>query len=115
MAEILRPGVSEWMLTNRDGSTNVFPVASVIRVGEGNLQRADRAEIAQKLLPLRIKFVSSSVWSDENRNAGSSTVTLLLLGLLGIVLAGEQLLAYLASYHVTSATTRSLSPARTSR
>ena len=66
-----------------DGGSVITPVAEV-----------------QKLAPLDVKFVSSSVWSEENRTAGSSTLTLLLLGLLGIVLAGEQLLAYLASYHV---------------
>jgi hypothetical protein len=51
---------------------------------------------------LEVKFVTSSVWSEENRTAGSSTLTLLLLGLLGALLAGEQLLAYWASYHVAS-------------
>ena len=101
--EILRPGISEWVLTRNDGRGQVIPVASVIRVGEGDLSRANPAEIVQSLLPLEVKFVSSSVWGQENRTAGSSTLTLLLLGLLGIVLAGEQILAYWASYHISSA------------
>lgn len=100
--EMLRPGVSEWVLTRTDGRGEVIPVASVIRVGEGDLSRADPAEIQQELMPLDVKFVSSSVWSEENRTAGSSTLTLLLLGLLGTVLAGEQLLAYWASYHIST-------------
>ncbi len=100
--EILRPGIDEWGLTRIDGSGQVIPVASVIQVGEGDLTRADPAVIAQQLLPMEVKFVSSSVWSEENQSAGSSTLTLLLLGLLGTVLAGEQLLAYWASYHVAS-------------
>ena len=100
--EILRPGISEWMLTRSDGRGEVIPVASVIRVGEGDLSRADPAEIKQELLPLDVKFVSSSAWSEENRTAGSSTLTLLLLGLLGTVLASEQLLAYWASYHIST-------------
>jgi hypothetical protein len=99
--EILHPGISEWMLTRSDGSGQVIPVASVIRVGEGDLARADPASIGQQLLPLEIKFVTSSVWSEENRTAGSSTLTLLLLGLLGTILAAEQSLAYWASYHVS--------------
>ncbi len=98
--EVLHPGISEWVLTGSDGRGKVVPVAGVIRVGEGDLSRADPAEIQQELLPLEVKFVSSSVWSEENRNAGSSTLTLLLLGLLGTMLAGEQLLAYWASYHI---------------
>lgn len=99
--EILHPGVSEWAVTRADGSGEVIPVASVIRVGEGDLVRADPALIQQQLLPLEIKFVTSSVWSEENRTAGSSTLTLLLLGLLGTILAAEQSLAYWASYHVS--------------
>jgi Aerotolerance regulator N-terminal len=109
VAEILRPGISEWMLTRNDGRSEVIPVASVIQVGEGDLARADPALIQQQLLPLDVKFVSSSSWSEENRAAGSSTLTLLLLGLLGTILAGEQMLAYWASYHVTPTANRSTS------
>lgn len=101
--EILRPGISEWGLVRADGSGQVIPDASVIHVGEGDLTRADPAAIAQQLLPVEVKFVNSSVWSEENLAAGSSTLTLLMLGLLGLVLAGEQLLAYWASYHVSPA------------
>ncbi len=101
---LLRPGVSEWALTRSTGQGAVLPVASVIRIGEGDLSRANPNEIQQELLPLDVKFVSSTVWSDENRTAGSSTLTLLLLGLLGTILAGEQFLAYWASYHVAPKT-----------
>lgn len=101
VSEILQPGISEWMLTRSDGRGEVIPVSSVIRVGEGDLSRADPASIQQQLLPLQVTFVTSSVWSEENRTAGSSTLTLLLLALLGTILAGEQMLAYWASYHVS--------------
>ena len=99
--EILKPGISEWSITRVDGRSEVVPVASVIHSGEGDLARADPAAIAQQLLPLEVMFVSSSAWSEENRTAGSSTLTLFLLGLLGIILAAEQMLAYWASYHVS--------------
>lgn len=101
VGEILQPGISEWMLTRSDGRGEVIPVSSVIRVGEGDLSRADPAAIQQQLLPMDVAFVTSSVWSEENQTAGSSTLTLLLLGLLGTILAGEQMLAYWASYHVS--------------
>ena len=96
---MLRPGISEWALTRSDGSGQVVPVSSVIRAGEGDLRRADPASIAQQLQPLEIRFVSSSMWSDENRAAGSSMLTLFLLSLLALVLAAEQALAFWASYH----------------
>ena len=106
VSEVLRPGISEWALTRADGRGQVIPVASVIRVGEGDLRRSNTAEIQQGLMPLEVKFISSSQWSAENQTVGSSTLTMLLLGLLGLVLAGEQMLAYWASYHV-AATKRS--------
>jgi len=99
--ELLRPGVAEWMLTRSDGRTEVRPVASVLRVGEGDLRRADQRSIAQQLLPVEVSFVSSAQWSDEHQSAGSSTLTLVLLGLLAAILAAEQALAYWASYHVS--------------
>ena len=102
VAEILHPGISEWALTRIDGSGQILPVASVIRIGEGELERADAAAIQQQLLPLQITFMKSSAWSDENQATGSSTLTLLLLGLLGLILAAEQLLAYWASYHASA-------------
>ena len=101
VTEMLHPGISEWALTRTDGSGQILPVASVIRVGEGELERADAAAIQQQMLPLQITFISSSAWSDDNQATGSSTLTLLLLGLLGLILAAEQLLAYWASYHAS--------------
>ncbi len=102
--ELVKPGISEWGLTRVDGRGEVIPVASVIQVGEGDLRRSSSAEVQQALLPIDVQFVSSSAWSEENQTAGSSTLTLVLLGLLGTVLAGEQMLAYWASYHVAPST-----------
>ncbi len=102
LEELVKPGISEWGLMHVDGRGEVVPVASVIQIGEGDLRRSTSAEIQQALLPVDVQFLSSSTWSEENQTAGSSTLTLVLLGLLGIVLAGEQLLAYWASYHVAS-------------
>ena len=96
----LRPGISEWSMMAVDGSMIVTPTAGVIRVGEGDLRRADQAEIAQTLLPIEVKFMTSSAWSDQNQTAGNSALSLLLLGLLAALLAAEQALAYWASYHV---------------
>ena len=99
--EIIRPGIAEWMLTRVSGRTDVTPVASVIRVGEGDLTRANQSEIARELMPVEVEFVSSSVWSEENQTAGSSIISLALLGLLAGFLAIEQLLGYWAGYHVS--------------
>jgi hypothetical protein len=96
----LHPGISEWSMVAIDGSVVVKPSSGVIRVGEGDLKRADQAQIAQSLLPTEVKFVTSSAWSNQNQAAGSSALSTLLLGLLVAFLAAEQALAYWASYHV---------------
>lgn len=99
--EVLQPGISEWTLAGTDGRKKIIPVASVLRVGEGDLSRESHASIAQQLLPMNVRFVNSSAWSEQTSNAGSSTITLVLLALLAAFLAGEQALAYWASYHVS--------------
>ncbi len=103
--DVLNPGISEWAFTQTDGRVKIVPVASVIRTGEGNLKRTDPAIIQQGLLPVEVKFLSSEAWNAENQTAGSSTLTLFLLGLLITLLAAEQALAYWASYHTASPST----------
>ena len=99
IADLLRPGVSEWSLTRDDGSVEIVPEATVIRSGEGDLRRADPAEIRRGLEPIEVRFVSSAAWSEENRGAGGSTLALVMLGLLAGLLGAEQWLAHWASYH----------------
>ena len=102
--DMLRPGISEWVLTRSEGQAKVVPVASVIRIGEGDLKRADASAVQQELLPIEVRFLSSEAWSEENQVAGSSTLALYLLALLGLLLAAEQALAYWASYHPPAGT-----------
>lgn len=97
--EILRPGLFEWGLLKADGGSRVIPAACTIVGGEGDLGRADAAEIRRSLLPIDVQFVSSDDWRQQNQFAGSSTLGMMLLALLGLLLAAEQALAYWASYH----------------
>lgn len=97
--ELLTPGITEWQLVRLDGPAELVPVAAVIQPGEGDLTRVSSVEIIRGLDPLDVEFVSSGQWSDANQSSGSSTVTLVLLGLLVLMLAAEQALAYWASYH----------------
>lgn len=100
--DLLRPGLFEWGLLKADGGSEVVPLATTIVGGEGDLDRADAEEIRRALLPLEVQFVSSDDWSQQNQIAGSSTLGMMLLGLLGLLLATEQALAYWASYHAKS-------------
>ncbi|MCC9601727.1 BatA domain-containing protein [Stieleria sp. JC731] len=97
--EFLRPGLFEWGVMSTEGVSSVIPLATTIAGGEGDLQRADAAEIRQALLPIEIQFISSDDWRNQNQYAGNSSFGLAMLGLLAILLICEQFLAYLASYH----------------
>jgi hypothetical protein len=97
--ELLKPGIVEWGLLKADGGGIVLPSAAQLENGEGDLERADAAEIRRELLPLKVRFVSTADWSQENQLAGSSSIGLMLLAIAGLLLAAEQALAYWASYH----------------
>ncbi|MEM9586923.1 MAG: VWA domain-containing protein, partial [Planctomycetota bacterium] len=99
LVDFLRPGVGEWQLTRVDGQSQVVPVAANVRIGEGELGRVQRKEVLAMLAPADVQFVSSGAWSDQNQTAGSSFLSLVLLGMLAVVLSTEQALAYWASYH----------------
>ncbi|OYP28870.1 BatA domain-containing protein [Rhodopirellula sp. MGV] len=108
--EYLRPGLFEWGIMSTEGTPSVRPVASTIAGGEGDLARADFAEIRQSLLPIEIQFISADDWRNQNQYAGNSAFGLAMLVLLGILLAIEQTLAYLASYHAKGIDSSSRGP-----
>ena len=100
--EFLRPGITELGMLKADGGGVVVPSVAVIQPGEGDLRRADSADIRTSLLPLEIEFVSSRDWTRQIQSTGSSSLGLILLALLALVLAAEQALAYFASYHTST-------------
>jgi len=99
---LLQIGTGEWVLTKLDGQTEVEPVAIVIENGEGDLKRVDSVEVQRAVRPVDVRFVSASELAEQYGGGSGSTTTLLLLGLLGMLLAGEQCLAYALSYHPPS-------------
>lgn len=96
---LLQTGTGEWVLTKLDGQVEVEPVAIVIEPGEGDLRRVEPAEVQRSVRPVDVRFVSAGDLVDQYGGNSGSTTTLLLLGLLGMLLAGEQFLAYASSYH----------------
>lgn len=96
---LLQIGTGEWVLTRLDGQTEVEPVATVIENGEGDLKRVEPVEVQRAVRPVDVRFVSAGELADQYGGGSGSTTTLLLLGLLGMLLAGEQCLAYASSYH----------------
>lgn len=107
--DVLSPGLGELVLTKLDGQIDILPIASNIAPGESDLERVNRVELIRRLQPTEATFVDAGQWSEGVRQAGTSTLTLVLLGLLALLFAIEQALAYWASYHPAgNATTRSV-------
>ncbi|MGV3482877.1 MAG: BatA domain-containing protein [Planctomycetaceae bacterium] len=100
---LLQTGIGEWVLTRLDGQTEVEPVAMVIEGGEGDLKRVEPAEVQRAVRPVDVRFVSAGELVEQYNGSSGSTTTLLLLALLGLLLAGEQCLAYASSYHPAAA------------
>jgi len=98
---LLQIGTGEWILTRLDGQTEVEPVSMVIESGEGDLRRVEPVEVQRAVRPVDVRFVSAAELVEQYGGNSGSTTTLILLGLLGILLAGEQCLAYVSSYHAS--------------
>lgn len=101
---LMQAGVAELVLTRLDGQSEVVPVAMVIAGGEGDLRRASPAEIQRAVQPVDVRFVSAGELAEPNSGPAGSATALVLLGLLVLLLAAEQVLAYLSSYHPPTAT-----------
>ncbi len=93
------PGISEFWLTELDGRPEVRAEAAVIETGEGDLSRVDQATLRRELQPIELSFLDAESLVAQSQGNSGGTTTLLLLATLGMLLAGEQALAYWASYH----------------
>jgi hypothetical protein len=96
---LLQPGIAELVLSRVDGQTEVLPAAMVIAGGESDLARAAPEEIRRAVQPVDVRFVSAGELAEQYGGSSGSATTLVLLALLAIFLAIEQVLAYLSSYH----------------
>ncbi|QDS93366.1 hypothetical protein FF011L_21290 [Roseimaritima multifibrata] len=99
VAALLTPGITEAWLSPLDGPPQVVPYASVVRTEEGNLIRADRAQMQRDVQPAVLTFYDNKDIVQQSTGAGGSAISMLLLAILGTLLASEQALAYWASYH----------------
>ncbi|MEM9644914.1 MAG: hypothetical protein AAF989_07960, partial [Planctomycetota bacterium] len=95
----IQPGLAEFVLNRLDGQTEIRPIATNLRIGENSLARSNHVEILRDLEPVKAEFIDVGQWNAEANQAGTSTVSLVLLALLAMFLAIEQALAYWASYH----------------
>jgi hypothetical protein len=97
---LLRPGVFEIWMQTPDGKYLVRNLAHDVAASEGNLARVTHQELEEKLQPIKINIQSAQSLTDAGWEPEAASHSTTLLGLLILLLLGEQALAYSASYHV---------------
>ncbi len=95
---MLTPGLTEIWVSRLDSGTEVRTFAAAVAPAGGDLRRVDQAKLQRDLQPIALQFSSTDELRQETGPPGSG-ISLLLLAMLGTMLAGEQALAYWASYH----------------
>lgn len=97
---LLRPGVFELWMQTSDGKYVVRNIAHNVTADEGSLARVTHKELEDKLQPIKISIQSAEALTDAGWEPEAASHSTALLGLLIMMLLGEQALAYSASYHV---------------
>ncbi|RMF41327.1 MAG: hypothetical protein D6753_09790 [Planctomycetota bacterium] len=101
---LLRPGLFEvWMLTAQ-GEPLVECLAHNPSAAEGDLSRVERAELERKLAGVDYRFHTAESLAGTTATGDETSPSALVMALLGMLLLGEQVLAYSASFHPVSAT-----------
>jgi hypothetical protein len=94
-----RSGIYEAWAVTRDGNRDVRRYALNPDPTEGDLAFAGSQELLTRLKPLDIKFRGANEYSYDLFQQAGYNRSLLVMCVLIAILLGEQLLAYLASYH----------------
>lgn len=96
---MLRPGIFEsWMVTG-DGKNRVTNFAHNVSAVEGDLTRITPNELERKLQGIKLSIKSAEAISGAGLTTPDAAHSTLLMVVLSVLLLGEQLLAYSASYH----------------
>jgi hypothetical protein len=92
-------GIYEVQLTANDGTQEVKAVAYNVDAAEGDLKTISREQLASELKDVVFDFRNVSQLAFDSKDAQGTNLSEPLLYALIFLLAGEQLLAYSASYH----------------
>jgi hypothetical protein len=103
---LLKPGLFELWMMDSEGRNVLRNIVHNVSADEGNLERIGHDELRRQMsgadLQIRTaRSLASSLNSQESAQSG------LLLAVLVVLLLGEQVLAYSASYHAAASPPRS--------
>lgn len=101
-ADTFRQGIYQVQLTRKDNTQEERLIAYNVDPVEGNLKLESRQELTAALDPVVFEYTTADTFQYNVEEAGYNLFQVLLYALL-ILLVGEQMLAYSASYHPATA------------
>jgi hypothetical protein len=93
-------GIYEVQLQTTQGGAEHRDFAFNVPAGEGDLALTARNDLAQQLAGLKYQMHDAADMAVDEQHLAGIQLSDALLGVLIVVLLGEQLLAYAASYHI---------------
>jgi hypothetical protein len=100
LSHVVTSGVYEVQLQPKEGSPERRAFAVNVPVGEGDLQTIEREELTRQLAGVTYQFHDASDMAIDQHQLAGFHLGDALLGTLIVVLLVEQILAYVASFHV---------------
>ena len=94
-----RSGVCQAALARRDGTREVRRYAFNVEAEEGDLKRLGGAELAERLEGVQYAYQQAAMFEYAAEELAGYNLSEALLCLLVLLLVGEQILAWSASYH----------------
>jgi hypothetical protein len=99
LAETDRSGYYDAMLTRTDNSADIRRYAYNVVPGEGDLAVIDQPQLAERLKGLKYQFDRAAAFQSAQSESSGDSLRETILYALVLLLIGEQLLAYSATYH----------------
>ena len=102
LTDTLTAGVYRGEITAKDGSSEDRSWAINVDPGEGDLRIVEGPQLAARLEGVKYEYTSASMFSYTMEDMAGYNLSESLLYLLILLLIGEQILAWSASYHPSS-------------
>lgn len=103
LEHVAASGIYEVQLQTRDGGTERRAFAFNVPVGEGDLRITYPSELSRQLAGVEYQFHDAAEMAIDDQQLAGWQMSETLLVVLIVLLLGEQLLAYIFSYHIPPA------------
>ncbi len=100
LEDVSASGIYEVHLQSTQGGVERRDFAFNVPVGEGDLALVERADLDRQLAGVTYQLHDAADMAVDDQHLAGFQMSDALLGVLIVVLVGEQLLAYIASYHI---------------